>query len=105
MSHSSAQFHFPNGTELHGEYDGTSDVMLPRMFSDYRERDSQWRKQEWPKEKCPHEPESCTVHSDYGGGFSWPGTACRTCMVFLGPYEPEHVLRDPRPSAPPSPSV
>lgn len=92
MSHSSAQLRFDDGSELHGEYDGTSDVMLPRMFRTPEERNEQWRKQEWPKAECHHDKEGCIVHSDYGGGFTWPGETCRTCLIFTGPHDPwEHA--------------
>lgn len=87
MSHSSAQFRFKDGTEFHGEYNGTSDIMCPRMFETPEKRDEQWRKQEWPMSDCEHEKEVCIAHADYGGGFWWEGTACRTCMVFCGPHD------------------
>lgn len=73
---------------LHGEYDGTSDTMQPNMFLTTEERNEQWRKQKWKKCECESEKLPCVVESHYGGGFSWDGSACKECMVFLGPYTP-----------------
>jgi len=87
MSHAPAHFTFKDGTVLHGEYDGTADIMLPMMFETAEQMHAMWRKQEWPKAKCEHAPETVRVRSHYGGGFEWNGSACRACMVYLGPYD------------------
>ena len=84
MSHASAQFHFVDGATLHGEYDGTSDIMLPWMYPTEEERSANWRRVgDWPS--CDCKPEPCIAHSDYGGGFCWLGEACRVHMIFVGP--------------------
>lgn len=102
MSHASAKFYFPDGTVLFGEYNGTADVMLPRMYATADERNKHWRGDNWRECNCtaPKESwETCIAESSYGGGFWWPGTACRKCMAFVGPLDPEYTESGPFPFA------
>lgn len=85
MSHASADFVFQNGTVLYGEYDGTSDVMLSRMYGTPEERQENWRRQVWGTCECGAEPIDCIVHCHYGSESTWPGKACLNCMIFIGP--------------------
>lgn len=88
MSHAHATFIFSDRGPLFGEYNGTSDVMLPLMFSSREQVDDNWRKQEWKNCICKGEPISCIAHTDYGGGFWWYGKACLACKIFIGPQMP-----------------
>lgn len=88
MSHANATFVFADRPSLFGEYDGTSDVMLPLMFGTRDEVREHWRKQEWRDCCCGGEPVKCIAHTDYGGGYWWHGTACLKCGVFIGPKRP-----------------
>lgn len=87
MSHSSATFVF-DGVTLYGEYNGTSDVMLPNMYETMDEVEANWRKQQWRTCKCGAIPVECLAHTYYGGGFWWHGTACMACRIFIGPLMP-----------------
>lgn len=88
MSHSSAQFYLDDGTVFWGEYNGTADIMLPRMFTTSEEMQAFWHQQDWDEHKDCSLDEPCVVESHYGRGFKWNGSACRKCMLFLGPYNP-----------------
>lgn len=87
MSRSSAQFIFSDGTVLHGEYNGTTDVMRSQMFATAEEAFLMWGRQGLFK-TCSCPVEFCIAYSDYGGGFWWPARACRYHMVFRGPHQP-----------------
>ena len=78
MSRAPAEFHFFDGTILHGVYEGTSDIMDERMYRTAQEEPFDHR-------PCTHKEESCIAVSHYGNGFWWWGKACRVCMRFLGP--------------------
>jgi len=87
MSHAHATFVFEDRV-LFGEYNGTSDVMLPLMFDTKKGVSDHWRKQEWKDCDCGNDPVPCAAHTDYGGGFWWIGEACLVCRVFVGPKMP-----------------
>lgn len=92
MSHSTATFIFSDGVTYYGEYNGTSDVLLPRMFKTRRERDLHWRSQDTEQKcTCDSMPEDCVVHTYYGPGFYWYGKACRICMVFITPLSLDEI--------------
>jgi hypothetical protein len=90
MSRAAATLTFDDGTVLHGIYNGTVDYMQGFMaltsdaawdvWSNYNGRDEDL----FPK--CPHAGDHVIVSSEYGGGDSWEGRACRQCGVFKGPY-------------------
>ena len=48
---------------------------------------------DWTELLNPHcdcgEGEDVIAFSHYGSGFGWSGKACRKCMVFMGPRDPE----------------
>ena len=92
MSHANAEFIFKDNTVLHGEYNGTSDVMLTNMFTTYDEMTDHWREQEWKECECDGEP--CIAFTDYGSGSWWVGCACREHMVYKKPrmiYEDDRL--------------
>jgi hypothetical protein len=43
-----------------------------------------WKRQFSLREpKCDHEPEEVVLYTNYGGGFYWPGKACRKCNMII----------------------
>lgn len=102
MSRANMTFIFDDGTVLCGIYNGTMDRAWNFMVES---RDDAWARYRegyhgkphrffsdetilHPECTCGEEPESVVAKSDYGGGFEWNGTACRKCMVFIGPCDP-----------------
>lgn len=88
MSHSHATFIFADRSPLFGEYNGTTDIMLPLMFDAQEEVKKHWRQQKWKDCSCRRNPVACIAHTYYGGGYYWHGSACLTCRVFIGPKMP-----------------
>ena len=90
MSHSTAAVRFiSDGLILHGEYDGTSDVMLPKLYDTNEERSANWRSLDWPyHDKTCDKSEDVIIAVSYGGGFSWQATACRHCKLITSRYMP-----------------
>ncbi len=101
MSRASMSFTFEDGTVLHGIYNGTVDLAFSFIVKTKHEAWTHFR-EGYPTEKrllyddsildpecnCGVDPESVQVKSEYGGGRIWKGTACRKCMVFIGPCDP-----------------
>lgn len=91
MSRANGTIKFKDGHEMYCLYCGTND----RMFSScYPTPDIAWemyyvRCFDRHDEYCDQELEDVTVTTDYGSGDSWNGKACRKCMTFEGPFEPE----------------
>lgn len=93
MSHSWARVRFADGLVLHGEYNGTVDVMLPCLFATPDELKENWRKHsksliDYSHFGCDLRPEPVILAASYGDGYTWRGLACRTCKKFLGPFYP-----------------
>ncbi len=72
---------------LHVEYNGTCDVLLPRLFVTSDELMKHWR-EDYDWEKCPHQPEVAEAAVTYGDGITWLVKACRVCAVVVDVYEP-----------------
>lgn len=81
----------------HCVYSGTSDVLGPNIaesseaaweYDDNRASRIDGRNAWDALSECDHEPEQGYVYSDYGGGFYWPASFCRQCMVVIGPLSP-----------------
>lgn len=95
MSHSSGFVVFSDREVLFYEYNGTSDVCMPRLRRTHGEVSDNWRKDQgdaWDGCKCQglSKAEPCIIHSSYGFGFGWVGKACRACMVIterLSPFD------------------
>lgn len=89
MSHSTAAIKFSDGFIIHGEYNGTSDVMLPQFYLTQEERHANWRTMNWPyHDKTCDKSEDVIVATSYGGGFNWPSKACRTCLLLTDRWMP-----------------
>lgn len=86
MSHASGAVRFKDGGIWFYEYDGTSDVVLPALYSTYKEMKANWRKGEWKKCSCGKE-EEVEIYSDYGFGTYFTGKACRNCGVVSSSFD------------------
>ena len=101
MSHSYGAVYFKGDGKVYWyEYDGTADVVLPILHDTAQGVSENWRgdipKDKWEYCKCG-KAEDVEIYSDYGGGFSWPGRACRFCMKIDGPRMPFDYEGDNKP--------
>jgi hypothetical protein len=82
MSHATGAVRFSNNEIYYCEYNGTVDVMLPKLFNTYEEMEVEWRKQIWSvcKDKT-HQHQVVEIATSYAGGFSWIGKACIICKT------------------------
>lgn len=86
MSHSTGAVKFQDGTIKWVEYNGTVDVLQPKMFDTPEDLMIQWRTDERPTCNCKGDLVEIAV--TYGNGFSWPGFACKihNCVKTLDPH-------------------
>lgn len=85
MSHASTIVRFSDGLILHGEMNNTVDILEPRLFATADERDAMWRKQEHKDCTCGQASEKACVY-EFATDVHWEVTACRRCMVIVGPF-------------------
>lgn len=94
MSRATAAVRFQDGTVKWGIYDGTSDILIPRLFDGpdepwdayYADRKGLPKVELWPE--AEGEPEPVTIYSDYGGGWTWESMATRNVVTEgLDPFE------------------
>jgi len=85
MSHSSGYVLFKDNLKLFYEYNGTVDIVLPKLWNTMKEVDIHWREYDPFDRKCicGKEPEPVQIYTSYGGGYYFEGTACRTCMLII----------------------
>lgn len=115
MSHSNGEVRFNDGSIKHFEYNGTSDICIPKLYDTYdemidnyrtyntlaKENNIDYNKTPWYKRillkykgdnkkinMCNHNEELVEIYTNYGGGFYWNGTACRNCNMLLKGTEP-----------------
>jgi hypothetical protein len=84
MSHSHGAVKFDDGTIGFIEYNGTVDVVIPKIRGSAKEVTDHWRSYEYWECKCFsyfHEPIIIAV--TYGGGMYWHGKACEKCMMIV----------------------
>lgn len=84
MSSAGAAVRFEDGSVRFCIYHGTSDTLHPRLFVSLAEAWAALRNPDidsYPE--AIGEPEPVIIYSDYGGGWTWPGTATRD--VVIGP--------------------
>jgi hypothetical protein len=79
MSSASGRILFSDGLVLHYRYCGTSDTVVSHLFTTHDEMWDNWRCEASRSCSCGQE-EDVVCHSDYGGGFTFPGKACRECL-------------------------
>lgn len=85
MSHAQGAVKFDDGLVMFYEYDGTADVVLPKLRKTMEEVETHWRKGEYWEASyaCTHAPEHVVIATNYGFGSSWHGTACRICETVI----------------------
>jgi len=79
MSHASGQVKFKDGEVMFFEYNGTSDVYIPTLFRTAEELNDNWRGDHWKECVCG-KAEDVLVYTSYGGGWTVPWRACKSCM-------------------------
>jgi hypothetical protein len=81
MSHAYGFVRFPSGEILFYEYNGTADIVIPKLYETCEEVQQHWREEgdaAWAP--CSHGDDVLVeIATDYGGGFSWEARACRKC--------------------------
>src|ERR1700761_1676324 len=78
MSHQPGKVIVNNKIVAHFEYDGTSDVNLPQLYSSQEELSANWRQdQNWSlAQNCKHEPTAAIIFNSYADGAWHPGRVC-----------------------------
>ena len=78
---------FKDGTILFAGYQNTSDVMNHCLW---KTLDDALNKYSDDRPDCDHvdNGEPVCLATDYGGGFSWSGRACKSCMVITKGHSP-----------------
>ncbi|TAM75982.1 hypothetical protein EPN44_06935 [bacterium] len=105
-----AEFYFDDGDRLSGVYNLTLNVMrailsrdpdVPLLWADRAHEQSLERKSTAIYEavedallSCSHLREHVTVFSLYRDGMAWHGRACRSCLLFFGPYYPHELAAE-----------
>lgn len=93
MSHSYGEIIKNGKTVGYYEYNGTSDIVLPKIWKTHEEVSEHWREDNPFSRKCDcGKDEPVQIYSSYGNGFWWKGRACLTCMVVtegINPYDEE----------------
>lgn len=89
MSHASGTVTFPDGEIYHFEYDGTSDITLPELYSSGEELEENWRKKlNWDdinqrRNRGEKSSEDVVLFSSYGGGVTYKGRASKCEKIVL----------------------
>lgn len=90
MSHAYGFVKTPSGRVLFFEYDGTSDVCIPKLYDTCEKVKKNWRTADinvWAR--CPHDTETpVDIATDYGYGYGWKGTACLECPCLITGLKP-----------------
>jgi hypothetical protein len=90
---------FNDGTVMHYEYNGTSDVTVSALWDTYEEMYKHWRGDDWNECGCGQD-EPVRLFTDYGDGFSWDGRACRHCRSITAgrmPYDDDRPIENGTP--------
>ncbi|MBY0545842.1 MAG: hypothetical protein K2W95_00990 [Candidatus Obscuribacterales bacterium] len=94
MSHAYAEIIKDGKVIGWGEYNGTSDVMLPKIRESEEEVWKHWRERDPFQYQCKcaePKPEPVIVYSHYGCRFWWKSEACLTCRVLTGELCPDDM--------------
>lgn len=84
MSRASVAVLFPDNTIRYGIYDGTSDILQPRLFATSREPwDAYYGAVDMhpPSGYDASSAATVLIYCDYGGGSEWEGKATRDYVV------------------------
>lgn len=87
MSNSNGEVRFNDGSIKHFEYDGNSDICIPKLYDTYDEMIDNWRKYNYKENNCEHIEEPVEIYTSYDAIY-WNGTACRKCMMIIKGEEP-----------------
>lgn len=94
MSHSSGTVLRKSDNSLlgHFEYNGTTDVALPRIFDSVDALADNWRAHGFEAQcSCTDGLVDVRIEADYGGGIEWDGQACERHMcIAVGHTTPAH---------------
>lgn len=89
MSHAIGAVEFLDKTILYYEYNGTADVVMPKLRKSQQEVLDNWRNYVAApclnKTQCQLEP--VEVMTTYGGSSYWKGKACKKCMAIVCPLD------------------
>ena len=66
MSHANGEVRFDDGSIKYFEYNGTSDICIPKLYDTYDELIDNWRKWKQEKVSCNHYEEAIEIYTDYG---------------------------------------
>jgi len=84
MSHAHGVVRLTDGKILFCEFNGTSDVILSRLYESSGEVEDNWRKQEWKFHPIDcNKIEDAEFVTNYGVGWGWPVKVCRVCMLIV----------------------
>lgn len=89
MSHANGTCTFNDGVVCYFEYNGTVDITLPELYSTKEELRENWRKDiDWGdvtqrRADAGDSLEDVELYSEYGGGFSYKGTASKKQMIIV----------------------
>ncbi|TAM90379.1 hypothetical protein EPN42_05975 [bacterium] len=105
-----AEFYFDDGDVLSGVYSSTLNVMrailspdpdVPLLWADLAHEQSLEQKSTVVYEavedallSCSHLHEHVVAFLLYRGSMAWHGRACRSCLLFFGPYYPHELAAE-----------
>lgn len=93
MSHASGQVIKNKKVVGYFEYNGTSDIVYPKIRDSMEAVSNHWREDQ-PFSRtcsCGRPPEDVVLWSSYGAGFYWEGKACLRCKVIMGEIQLEKI--------------
>lgn len=92
MSHASGVIRFQDGTFRFFEYDGTSDLVRPKLYSSPDDLRDHWREDyDWDACKCKcGKATTAEAHASYGSGMVFEVVACPHCNTINSPCALEH---------------
>lgn len=98
MSHSSGVVRVGGLCVGYFEYNGTSDIAMPRIYRTFEEVSDNWRDklglQPYNEPVCDCEKIPVVLHAHYGNGIEWDSEACLEHMRITGELEPWPIGRD-----------
>jgi len=93
MSHASGEVIKDKKVVGYFEYNGTSDIVFPKIRDTIEEVSDNWREEEPFNRQCTCglPPEKVLIWSSYGAGFYWDGEACLICKVITSEFQLQHI--------------
>ncbi len=86
MSHADGLCQLPDGTQYYFEYNGTADMCCTRLYKEYDELHTNWRKDNERRCACKETNyEIAILSTSYARWhFLWQTTICEKCMCITG---------------------